>query len=749
MTQTTLARPDTPSGHPTPDTWIARTGRWCFRHRWTVLGIWLVAIVLGGLCAGPVFQALNGDEGPSSLESVQGGNVLNAADTSGGSLVAVVRGIDPQSTAVRRSVTAAAAKLSQIPGVEAALTPYTAGASPAQAAAYVAKDQHGLLIEAKLADRTGDAYDTLSDAVVAQLRAVGPSLAAAGVTGATVEVGGGELVNEQANDQAQTDLSRAEELSLPITLVILVLVFGGIIAASVPVLGAIVSIVGSFGILLVFSKLTTLDQNAVTVISLLGLGLSVDYGLLLVARYRDELAAGHPPQEAVGRAWASAGRTIVFSALTVAAALCGMLVFGITALSALGAAGVSITLMAMLVAMTFTAALLGLAGRRIKPSRRAAARAAADGSTEEGGFFGGLARIVQRRPLVTALVTGGVLIAAGLPLLSMTVHVNDLDGLPRSLESVRVIDVLSDQFGQAPSPAVTVVARTDAASLDHWAQAFDGSPDVAKLHPAVQVAPGLSMVDIDAVGPPEGDAALRLVDATRADRPAGVQSWVTGTAAVHRDLIGLIRHRLPYALALTFGAMIVLLFAMTGSAIAPLKALLMNVVSLGATFGVLSAVFEHGVLAGLLHTTTVSGLSPFVLVTVVAFAFGLSMDYEVFLLARIKEQVDRGLSNDAAVRQGLQRSGRIITSAALLMVIVFSCFVIGRIGNVQQIGLGLAVAVAIDATLVRCVLVPATMTLLGRWNWWAPPPLAALHRRLGLAKAFEENEPRELSPAPA
>jgi RND superfamily putative drug exporter len=234
-------------------------------------------------------------------------------------------------------------------------------------------------------------------------------------------------------------------------------------------------------------------------------------------------------------------------------------------------------------------------------------------------------------------------------------------------------------------------------------------------------------VDIDTVGATEGPAALHLVDVIRANRPPGGQSWVTGDAAIHKDLIGLLLHRLPYAIGLTFIAMVLLLFAMTGSIVVPLKAVLMNVVSLGATFGVLNAVFEHGVLSGLLHTTTVSGISPFVMVTVFAFAFGLSMDYEVFLLARVKEQVDAGASTDAAVRHGLQRSGRIITSAALLMVVVFSCFIIGRIGNVQQIGLGLAVAV-----------VPATMTLLGRFNWWAPAPLTRLHRKLRLDQHMAE-----------
>jgi RND superfamily putative drug exporter len=218
----------------------------------------------------------------------------------------------------------------------------------------------------------------------------------------------------------------------------------------------------------------------------------------------------------------------------------------------------------------------------------------------------------------------------------------------------------------------------------------------------------------------------------RADRPPGGQSWVTGDAGVLTDLLGLIYSALPAAIAVTLLAMTVLLFAMTGSLVVPIKAILANLISLGATFGFLTAVFGHGFASGVLDTLTVGALNPFVAVVVFAFAFGLSMDYEVFLLGRIKEYVDDGIPTDLAVRRGLQHTGRVITSAALLMVIVFACFAAARMGNIEQIGLGLAVAVLIDATIVRCLLVPASMTLLGRWNWWSPAWLTRVHARFGL-----------------
>jgi putative drug exporter of the RND superfamily len=732
-------------GQSLAPTLTARIGRWSFRHRWSVVAIWMAAVVIGALAAGPVFSSLSDDRGPKSLESVQGNTMLDNAQTSAGTIVGAVGGIDPTSPAVRTDVLATAAALRQVDGVRTVVTPFDDGLAAADRAAMTAQNHQGIVVRANLGDLSDDATKTAADTITVKLRALQTRLVADGSTGATVLAGGGPLVNDQANAQAQSDLSGAEELSLPITLVILVIVFGGLIAAGLPILAAVVSIAASLGVLFAFTKFTSIDQDAVTVITLLGLGLSIDYGLLLVARYREELAAGHDPEDAVGRAWATAGRTIAFSALTVAAALSGMLVFGITALSALGAAGVSIALVALCVSLTFTAAMLRFAGRRVRPSKRSAT------PVEDGrGFFGGLARRVQRRPLVTALATALALLAAGIPLLSMTVHINDVDGLPRNLESVRVMDILADQYHQPLSTAVTVVAATDPATLDRWARTFADQPGVTTIHPAEAAGPSLASVDFDTSGGYEGPAALHLTDELRAHRPDGVRTWVTGSAAFHRDIIGTIMHRLPYAIGLALAVMFILLFAMTGSVVVPIKAIAMNVVSLGAMFGALSAVFEHGFLANVLHTTTISGMSPFVIVTVFAFAFGLSMDYEVFLLARIKEQVDLGVPTDVAVRRGLQSSGRIITSAALLMVVVFSCFITGRIGNIQQIGLGLAVAVAIDATLVRCVLVPATMTLLGRANWWAPAWMRRMHTGLGFDRYLGERPtlaPGEPEPA--
>ncbi|MFI5907952.1 MMPL family transporter [Dactylosporangium sp. NPDC051541] len=720
---------------------IARVGQWCFRHRWGVLGIWLAAVVLGVLAAGPVFDALAANNSPKNMESFRGQNVLATQSTQGGTVIGVVDGIDPAAPQVRTDVGALADKLRGVDGVQQVVTPFTDGLPPDPAAGLVAEDHRGLLVQVTLKNLSDDAQDTAASALTDALHAGAVTLREHGQPDARIRAGGGPVINQQANAQAGADLSKSESMSLPITLVVLVFIFGGVIAAGMPVLAAIVSIAFSMIMLLVFTKFTELDSNAVTIVTLLGLGLSIDYGLLLVARYREELAAGFEPQQALGRAWATAGRTIAFSALTVAAALSGLLLFGITGLSALGAAGISVAIAAMLVSLTFTAALLGLARKRIRPSKRAGRR------TPDSGFFASLARIVQRRPLLTTLLGGAALVAVALPALGTTLHLDDLGALPPKMESVQVEHELTDNYGQSAAPAVTVVAHLSPAELDTWAARLDGTPGVRLIHPAADAGNGLATIGIEATGDPEGPAARDLVERIRADRPGGGESWVTGSGAMVTDVVGQIIDRLPLALGVTLLAMVVLLFAMTGSVVVPLKAVLMNLVSLGATFGILTAVFQHGFLAEPLGVLTVGGLSPFTVVSVFAFAFGLSMDYEVFLLGRIKEYTDKGHPTDVAVRRGLQHSGRIITSAALLMVIVFGCFVTGEMGGVQQIGLGLAVAVAVDATLVRCVLVPATMTLLGSANWWAPAWLKRLHRVIGLQeKVLDEPAP---APAPA
>jgi len=371
-------------------------------------------------------------------------------------------------------------------------------------------------------------------------------------------------------------------------------------------------------------------------------------------------------------------------------------------------------------------ALLATWGHRIAAERRAVA---------DDGFFGRLARRVQKRPLLVTAGTAAVLLLAGAPFLGVNYSNGDARTLPQSFESRQVLDALATDFGGTGTAPVRVVTTEPASSrpLAEYAdrlRQLDGAQHVA----ITPEAEGVTVLDVVPDGPAQGDVAQRLVSDIRGDRPA-FDTWVTGQAAFLVDFRDQIGDRLPFAVALIASATFVLLFLMTGSVLVPVKALVMNTLSLGATFGALVWVFQDGNLSGLLGFTPYGAIELWVPVVVFVFAFGLSMDYEVFLLSRIKECYDECGDSDNAVANGLQRSGRIITAAALLITIVFAGFAAGENLGIKQMGLALAIAVVVDATVVRCLLVPATMTLLGNANWWAPAPLRRLHQRFGLEEA--------------
>ena len=725
---------------------FGRLSRFCFRHRLLVVAVWVLAIVGGVFASGPVFDSLGRESNDVKFESVVGSDVLNGAKAEGDSVIAVVDRVDPNAAATKTAVESAAADAAKQPGVLRVDTPYSAGP------ALVSRDKRALLVIVYYAkDVDGDVEDASVEAVQKRLDRIDD-----GISGAKIELGGDQVLGREINAAVQNDLSTAEMISLPLTLLFMVIVFGGFIAAGLPVLGAVASVATAMVTLWGFSKFVGLGSDTVTVVTLLGLGLSIDYGLLVVSRYREELAAlvaaagpgltpkkvrvGKPilplalREEAAYRAGATAGRTVAFSALTVVASFAGLVVVQMPFLQAIGAAGISIALVTMLTAVTLIPALLRLVGRRITPAGTKRFRKARQ-TNPDRGLFAAVARGVQRRPVLVLIGSLAVLLVAAVPVLSTTISPPDLGGIPTSIESRRVLDTIGNRFDRQETPAISVVAHTDAAALDQWATGISDDPEISKIGKAEQVRPGTSRISIDVKGDASGSDARELVDRLRADRPDGGQSWVTGQAALFHDKLTLYKRDLPMAAGLIAVAMFVLLFLMTGSVVVPIKALLMNMVSMGATFGAMVAAFQWGWGAGPLDLLVNPGLDPAVLMVIFVFAFGLSMDYETFLLARVKEEYDSGLSNDAAVRTGLQRTGKIITSAAIAMVIVFSCFVLGDISTIEQIGFGLVVAVLVDATIVRCLLVPATMTLLGRANWWAPRPLKKVHDRFGLREA--------------
>jgi RND superfamily putative drug exporter len=556
-----------------------------------------------------------------------------------------------------------------------------------------------------------------------------------------VLVGGEDSANEEFQDQAQEDLERGERLALPVLLLLLLFVFRGIVAAVTPLLMAVVAVAGALLILLGISEVADISVYSVNVITMLGLGLAVDYSLLVISRFREERAAGLELPAAIERTLATAGRTVAFSGLTVAASLCGLLVFAEPFLRSLAWGGIGVVLVAMAAAVTLVPALLGIWGRRIRPGRA--------GRSDQGLFYR-LSRVVQRAAPVIVVAVAALLVLLAVPFRHARLENSGLEALPASSESRQLFETIDQRFeGGGTDPIVLLVETSPRAPLlADYLRRVETLPGVRSVRPREGIPPVLTVVDVVPTGTSQGPVATRLVERIRAlERPVPV--GVTGAAAFLVDYRDSLLARLPWALGLIGLATFVLLFLMTGSVVVPVKAIVMNVLSLGASFGALVWVFQDGHLSGLLGFDPPGMVDITVPVLIFVFAFGLSMDYEVFLLSRIKEAWDQTGDNDRAVALGLQRTGRIVTSAATLIVVVFLGFAAGELLTIKEVGLGMAIAVVLDATVVRMLLVPATMKLMGRWNWWAPPAMRRLHQRFGLLEEVPASAPPGDRPAGA
>ena len=720
---------------------LSHLGSLIGRHPRTVVVVWLLAVVAafagatGAFGNQSLFDRLKSGDPAVAGENLQGRDQLVAAGRSATSThLLQVTGAQAASPASVAAVRAAATDLRRIPGVVSVaapqLVPGGIGSPGAKALLPTSGDGFAVVVtfDPSLKGAARDRAQAQVDTRFRQLVAAVPG--AKGTTG-----GLADLI-DSITSQVEKDLRAGEGIALPVSFLVMVLVFGGFVAAGMPIVGAIASIGGALASLLAFSHLIDLDATVVNVVTVLGLGLCIDYGLLTVSRFREELRSrvqGRPAAEitheevllSIARTVDSAGRTVVFSGLTVAISLGGLLVFEASILKAIGSAGLSVVLVAMLVALTLVPALCVLGARRLL--RRGTEQA------PEEGVFSRLATRVFRRPVLVILAVLVVLGTLAAPAFQLKLTSSGKELLPVSAPQRQFFTQLEQRYPQLSGPALQVVAETDLARAQEYAAALpvvDGHRLVGR---AERVNGSLSLVSVEVPGGPLGDTARHAVTALQSERP-DFPTKVIGQASGLHDFTDSLRERAPYAFALVALATLVLLFLMTGSVVIPVKALLMNVVSLGASLGVVVWVFQQGHLEGLLGFASVGAIESTIPLLVLAFGFGLSMDYEVFLLSRIVELHERGVDNDRAVIAGLQRSGRIITSAALLVVIVFSGFVAGRLLVIKETGVGLAVAVLLDATLVRMLLVPATMKLLGTWNWWAPARLRRWHARFGITE---------------
>jgi putative drug exporter of the RND superfamily len=746
-----------------------RWGRFVYRFRWAtlvasalLLGLSVVAILTGAtltssgsfgadLPAGQANTLVNSEIHPqgavagSSFTLIFSSGTLNATDP-----------------AFKSALQDAVASLDFDSRVTAVRTPYNV--PPIQQAAFISRDSHKALVVVELKDDLTKA-ETYLDQVTSEVHP-GPL---------SVVVTGNVPISFAFNSTLQDDLQRAEYVALPVTLLLLVLIFAAVVAALLPLGVGLLAIVGGFGGTVFLAHFTDVSQYATNVVTLIGLGVAIDYSLFIVNRFRDELAAGATREEAIAIAMSTAGRAITFSGVTVAIGLSAMIFFQGTFLASMGAAGAIVVGIAVLYGLTFLPAALSVLGERVDwPSwlrQRLAARKPAG-----TGAWHSMAIWVMRRPWFVLVPALAILVLAGTPFVQLRLAQGGVDQLPPANVARQGYDTLVRDFpGQDQTSIEAVVNYPDSNALtaSHVGDVYDlsrrlaalpnvlrvesivdiGDPTLtradyvrllsgpqsslpAALQQALTIGSGSHIVLLNIVTnqPPTSDPARAIVKAVRAEHVSGGQVLATGETAFDLDVVNFILGRTPIAIGSVVLVTYIVLFLLTGSVVLPLKAVLTNLFSISASFGALVWIFQQGHFSQQLGFTAQS-IDPSVPVILFSIVFGMSMDYEVLLISRIQEEYRRTGDNEAGVAMGLEKSGRLITGAAAIMVAVFLAFGLSNFVIIKAIGIGLAVAIAIDATIVRILIVPSVMRILGRANWWAPRPLSWLHNRIGAGES--------------
>jgi RND superfamily putative drug exporter len=724
---------------------------------WVLLLALAVGTAVFGLTGETLFQRLEGDAPSVDGEASHADDVLAGDEAERESYTVLVYGVpwtDPGAAAITADL---AAELEGDDAVTLAapfgVPPLADGSPDPRVARLVAEDGEGFLITATVeGSATEEPPAALVDEVLTTVQEAADDFRAE-FPDATVEVGGSSLIVDSILAISENDLRRGETVALPIALVVMLIVFGGFIAAGVPLVGAGAAIGGGLGILFGVTLVTDIDTTVINVVTAVGLGLSIDYGLLMVSRFREEYR-GRAGVDGIGRATrlaaiartaGSAGRTVVFSGVIFLIASAGLLVFEPRMVRAVGLGAMAVTLIAIVSALTLIPALLSLTGDRLLrpglltriPGVGRLISRFGDVAPKEG-FFSKLTRRVQRHPAIVTIACALALIIVGSPIATLRLANTSVDATPSSSVQYDFIRTLETEFPDATTPRVALVTQTEADG-EEWGQAVADLEHVASVGDTREVGEAWQ-TDVRLDDPQNGVAVVGEIRADRAalqadGRANGLgDAWVTGTDARTTDLGNSLLASAPWAVLILALGTIVLMFLMTGSLVIPIKALVASALSLGASIGVLVWGFEMGNFAGIMgfDASTVHGVDVLVLLLTFIFGFGLAMDYEMFILSRIKEQADAGVEATEAIAIGLQRSGRIITSAALIIIVVFAGFATGDLMVIKQLGTALAVAVLLDATLVRCLLVPAFMTWQRRIMWWAPRWMKRLHARFGL-----------------
>lgn len=699
-----------------------RWGRFIYRIRWAALAFGVVVL---GLSIAGIFTGgnINGNRPSTTTESDRAYSLVQAelpqVVGSGSSYLLLFSSSEllVANSSFQAALQGAVGPLRTDPRVTSVVTPYDPAGQ-----GLVSRDGHEAIVVVHVKDRS-----TVAAGYMSALRSEvhpGPL---------HVVLTGNVPINSAFDRTLEADLQRAEYVALPIALLLLLLIFRSAVAALLPIGVALGTIVGGVAGTILLSNFVYVSQYAFNIVTLVGLGVSIDYSLLFVSRFREELAAGATREQAVAKAMATAGRAVAFSGVAVAIGLSSLLFFQGTMFASMGIAGAIVVGFALLYSLTVLPAGLAVIGGGVNRLRLPWQR-----TSSGSAFWHSTATRVMRRPLAVLVPCLAILVAAGTPFLHLRLAGSGVDALPPANEARQGYDTLVRDFAGYDNSEIPVVAYfpsadpatgAPAAAVAALEQQLAATPGVVRLLPPVT---GKHIVLLTAISnlDPSSDAARAAVNSIRAHGTlsGGGQVLVDGQTAGDLDTIEFIRSHMVGALGFVLAVTYVVLFLMTGSLVLPLKAVLSNLLSISASFGALVWIFQDGHLSGWLHFTAQS-LDPTVPVILFALVFGLSMDYEVLLLARIQERWRATNDNTKAVAEGLEKSGRLITGAAAIMVATFLAFGLADVALIKSIGIGIAFAIAIDATIVRALIVPAIMRLLGARNWWAPRSLARLLQR--------------------
>jgi putative drug exporter of the RND superfamily len=624
--------------------------------------------------------------------------------------------------AVRRDVNRLSNEVAKVQYVGRVLNPLR---SPRAGAELIAKDRESLVIAGYLS--TNDIED--AGGIAAERVKV-----LADASPLDVAEGGFAQGFNETNDQTRKDLTKAELIAFPVLALLLLFVFRGVVAAAIPLLIGGISIVGTLFVLRIMAGFTDTSLFALNIATGLSLGLAVDYALLMVSRYREEIGVGGATREAHRRTVVTAGRTALFSGLTVAAAMAALIVMPQRFLYSMAVAGASVAVLSSVIAILVVPSLLRLLGTRI--DALSIRRGPAVSDTSDGWYR--LARGVMRRPLAVALGSGALLLAAAAPLLWTTLTGPSAEAVPPGQPSYDAYRYLEAHYPRDVTEAVTVAVDGSAskAELAGYERRIEAVGDVVRGTPFAAAAKGVAYANFALAKPALSSASQDAVEEIRGlDPPGSASVLVSGNSARFIDQKQSLLEHAPLVVAIIALTTLVVLFLLTGSVLLPLKTLVMNSLTLGATLGILVLAFQAGWLDAPLSYHGPAAIEVTSLVFLFAVIFGLATDYAVLVMARIKERHDLGDSNEEAVAVGIGKTGRVITAAALAIAVVFLAFGVSSVFFVKQIAIGMAFGVMIDATIVRALLVPSLMRLFGEWNWWAPKPLRRIYLRLGISEA--------------